>query len=256
MPPCGGHQVSAVHLTASFFVSSRAPVWGASGSEWYNFKFDCVSSRAPVWGASRFLPDCMISTWFQVVPPCGGHPQRLQELEAAGLVSSRAPVWGASKKPFLSRPIGVSFKSCPRVGGISASISKSSLLHGFKSCPRVGGISVYRGPAGHRQVSSRAPVWGASDLHLHLLILVGSFKSCPRVGGILVAVDDVKVVHSFKSCPRVGGIQGKPVICMTMIVSSRAPVWGASYFNRNYVAPRTVSSRAPVWGASLPARWR
>ena len=99
-------------------------------------------------------------------------------------------------------------------------------------------------------VSSRAPVWGASDLHLHLLILVGSFKSCPRVGGILVAVDDVKVVHSFKSCPRVGGIQGKPVICMTMIVSSRAPVWGASYFNRNYVAPRTVSSRAPVWGAS------
>ena len=55
---------------------------------------------------------------------------------------------------------------------------------------------------------------------------------------------------SFKSCPRVGGIQGKPVICMTMIVSSRAPVWGASYFNRNYVAPRTVSSRAPVWGAS------
>ena len=82
------------------------------------------------------------------------------------------------------------------------------------------------------------------------------FKSCPRVGGILVAVDDVKVVHSFKSCPRVGGIQGKPVICMTMIVSSRAPVWGASYFNRNYVAPRTVSSRAPVWGASLPARWR
>ena len=50
--------------------------------------------------------------------------------------------------------------------------------------------------------------------------------------------------------------QGKPVICMTMIVSSRAPVWGASYFNRNYVAPRTVSSRAPVWGASLPARWR
>ena len=99
-------------------------------------------------------------------------------------------------------------------------------------------------------------MWGASDLHLHLLILVGSFKSCPRVGGILVAVDDVKVVHSFKSCPRVGGIQGKPVICMTMIVSSRAPVWGASYFNRNYVAPRTVSSRAPVWGASLPARWR
>ena len=87
-------------------------------------------------------------------------------------------------------------------------------------------------------------------------ILGVGFKSCPRVGGILVAVDDVKVVHSFKSCPRVGGIQGKPVICMTMIVSSRAPVWGASYFNRNYVAPRTVSSRAPVWGASLPARWR
>ena len=192
---------------------------------------------------------------FQVVPPCGGHQNAAQRVHSrtrfkscprvGGIsvyrgpaghrqVSSRAPVWGASR---LLRSRRLSTRS-------------------FKSCPRVGGISVYRGPAGHRQVSSRAPVWGASDLHLHLLILVGSFKSCPRVGGILVAVDDVKVVHSFKSCPRVGGIQGKPVICMTMIVSSRAPVWGASYFNRNYVAPRTVSSRAPVWGASLPARWR
>ena len=186
VPPCGGHQVSAVHLTASFFVSSRAPVWGASGSEWYNFKFDCVSSRAPVWGASRFLPDCMISTWFQVVPPCGGHPQRLQELEAAGLVSSRAPVWGASKKPFLSRPIGVSFKSCPRVGGIPYFFAKVSIPWRFKSCPRVGGIGE---AAGLRRGSCR-------------------FKSCPRVGGILSKRLVWHLAQEFQVVPPCGGHPG------------------------------------------------
>ena len=229
-----GASIVAAELIGRFDVSSRAPVWGASDEDLTLVEVAGVSSRAPVWGASERRTARPQPHPFQVVPPCGGH-QISRVLESLPeKVSSRAPVWGASR---LLRSRRLSTRS-------------------FKSCPRVGGISVYRGPAGHRQVSSRAPVWGASDLHLHLLILVGSFKSCPRVGGILVAVDDVKVVHSFKSCPRVGGIQGKPVICMTMIVSSRAPVWGASYFNRNYVAPRTVSSRAPVWGASLADRWR
>ena len=36
-----------------------------------------------------------------------------------------------------------------------------------------------------------------------------------------------------------------------MAVSSRAPVWGAS-FQRAYTArQKSVSSRAPVWGASV-----
>ena len=183
VPPCGGHQVSAVHLTASFFVSSRAPVWGASGSEWYNFKFDCVSSRAPVWGASRFLPDCMISTWFQVVPPCGGHPQRLQELEAAGLVSSRAPVWGASRTSSRRyRSPGVSSRA--PVWGASGKLQASAV-----------------GPA----VSSRAPVWGASCQSGLSGIWPRSFKSCPRVGGILARMAPFRASDKFQVVPPCGG---------------------------------------------------
>ena len=206
VPPCGGHQVSAVHLTASFFVSSRAPVWGASGSEWYNFKFDCVSSRAPVWGASRFLPDCMISTWFQVVPPCGGHPQRLQELEAAGLVSSRAPVWGAS---FPSSPFRLpkSVSSRAPVWGASRHTRDFCLFGAVSSRAPVWGASqpVSQNPR-CSMVSSRAPVWGASDERDRWALSAGVSSRAPVWGASTVPV----LVH------------------LGEYVSSRAPVWGAS----------------------------
>ena len=55
-------------------VSSRAPVWGASGSRRWKHERSDVSSRAPVWGASS----------------------RYCEEAHMAKVSSRAPVWGAS----------------------------------------------------------------------------------------------------------------------------------------------------------------
>ena len=144
-------------------VSSRAPVWGASGGERGRKSREEVSSRAPVWGASY-------------APKLGA---------ADEIVSSRAPVWGASH--FLAgnvqRPY--SFKSCPRVGGIPAllwvplaeypfqvvppcgghpyrSEGPGAQSTGFKSCPRVGGINIL-------DPNTKA---------------TASFKSCPRVGGI------------------------------------------------------------------------
>ena len=80
-------------------------------------------------------------------------------------------------------------------------------LLGFKSCPRVGGISRHRPKLGNQ----------------------GSFKSCPRVGGIVCHIDEAIIVKSFKSCPRVGGIRSCFNSDFSTSVSSRAPVWGASF---------------------------
>ena len=57
----------------------------------------------------------------------------------------------------------------------------------------------------------------------------GSFKSCPRVGGIVCHIDEAIIVKSFKSCPRVGGIRSCFNSDFSTSVSSRAPVWGASF---------------------------
>ena len=94
----------------------------------------------------------------------------------------------------------------------------------------MGGILSTVGPAeGGQDVSSRAPVWGASGPDFGQRHRTRSFKSCPRVGGIPVNLWFRYPVHlfqvvppcgghpawietetdpsdSFKSCPRVGGI--------------------------------------------------
>ena len=123
---------------------------------------------------------------FQVVPPCGGHLGNFAKVLLAEQVSSRAPVWGASSG------------SSPRLGGAL------------------------------------------------------SFKSCPRVGGIATTIGTLRPHERFKSCPRVGGIETGSIITRLWMVSSRAPVWGASYELSVQFPPSPVSSRAPVWGASIP----
>ena len=147
------------------FVSSRAPVWGASYTDkeapvhigcfkscprvggisspvsgftslscfkscprvggivysgaFYQYRF--VSSRAPVWGASaRTSPIASAIELFQVVPPCGGHPVCFGSVFLHYSVSSRAPVWGASP-PGLSLGISCGFQVVPPCGGHPAS---------------------------------------------------------------------------------------------------------------------------------------
>ena len=102
-----------------------------------------------------------------------------------------------------------------------------------------------------RSVSSRAPVWGASDLQYRLKTPTLQFQVVPPCGG-----------HLFAVCS--GPLR--------IAVSSRAPVWGASSRDaavestepfqvvppcgghRSILQKRDiaikVSSRAPVWGAS------
>ena len=211
-----------------------------------------VSSRAPVWGASSRHPKFnIISKRFQVVPPCGGHPVKsIIAVTSCGFkscprvggipggggphgpwpVSSRAPVWGASsydqrqmRKVFVSSrapvwgasrtlqflPYDITcFKSCPRVGGIAYSCDIQPCSGGFKSCPRVGGILQLR-----QRLSKKSQ----------------SFKSCPRVGGIGFRTRADYCFSAFQVVPPCGGhpagaVHRRP----TKIVSSRAPVWGAS----------------------------
>ena len=123
------------------YVSSRAPVWGASikiGSPTGNKRK--VSSRAPVWGASSSGNGQLLRIYmFQVVPPCGGHPTLVIGKFQSSAVSSRAPVWGAST---INNQIIAArkFQVVPPCGGHP--LRKKIYLHaiGFKSCPRVGGI--------------------------------------------------------------------------------------------------------------------
>ena len=61
---------------------------------------------------------------------------------------------------------------------------KQDVLVCFKSCPRVGGIRTVSRIVVSVRVSSRAPVWGASDNRKGAQLRKYSFKSCPRVGGI------------------------------------------------------------------------
>ena len=77
VPPCGGHQREPGGVGAHDFVSSRAPVWGASMVGRHGHRNRRVSSRAPVWGASCCCCKDFRAARFQVVPPCGGHPTRL-----------------------------------------------------------------------------------------------------------------------------------------------------------------------------------
>ena len=118
VPPCGGHlryqytfSIQSMRFKScprvggilcitedapNIFVSSRAPVWGASSQHVVCSAEGTVSSRAPVWGASSKCRIWHRAYRFQVVPPCGGHPL-LDKMSLGWFnVSSRAPVWGAS----------------------------------------------------------------------------------------------------------------------------------------------------------------
>ena len=183
-PRVGGIPLHSLHHQASFQVSSRAPVWGAS--------------------LFRQILVCQHKS-FKSCPRVGGILRQLFKISHRQ-VSSRAPVWGASGDGVQYRRDHRSFKSCPRVGGIAFRPAPLRMPFGFKSCPRVGGIPNLKGAVQtmesfkscprvggillygffklQSQVSSRAPVWGASRIHSQRAGSKISFKSCPRVGGI------------------------------------------------------------------------
>ena len=124
------------------------------------------------------------------------------------------------------------FKSCPRVGGILHLPQPFPVGKRFKSCPRVGGI------------------------FFHLLVKEGlcGFKSCPRVGGIAYRSGAGRGRGSFKSCPRVGGIEQLLTPRGLELVSSRAPVWGASSVSYKPLPARMFQVVPPCGGHRIAMR--
>ena len=88
----------------------------------------------------------------------------------------------------------------------------------------------------------------------YLLRAQGSFKSCPRVGGIRQRGRRRQPgACGFKSCPRVGGIDAQAGRDRGAVVSSRAPVWGAS---RSQATEKLVTESfksCPRVGGIIPA---
>ena len=164
-----------------------------------------VSSRAPVWGAS-----------------CD---PRLACI--ASQVSSRAPVWGASAI-CGRRARSSEFQVVPPCGGHHHASLQRATAAGFKSCPRVGGIRASDCIWLPYKVSSRAPVWGASR-PVSRRLDDGQFQVVPPCGGHHKYYMAISPLACFKSCPRVGGIRLLPLCGNLSGVSSRAPVWGASF---------------------------
>ena len=109
---------------------------------------------------------------------------------------------------------------------------RSSSKSSFKSCPRVGGIEVdgVAGPA--VEVSSRAPVWGASTVHGQLHPRE-KFQVVPPCGGHLPPLSLYRV---------------------SVNVSSRAPVWGASPPRAGHLWPARSFKSCPRVGGILEGR--
>ena len=162
VPPCGGHLPPAEPPPYQCRFQVVPPCGGHPGQHGLATDNVLVSSRAPGWGASQCVGRC--SAFFSV--------------------SSRAPVWGASTASKVRVFVAVSFKSCPRVGGISTNLTEFRLHRCFKSCPRVGGI-----PCGSS------------------FSFIVMFQVVPPCGGHLAQWPRRFGLRCFKSCPRVGGIK-------------------------------------------------
>ena len=144
------------------------------------------------------------------------------------------------------------FKSCPRVGGIPKPAGGRILIARFQVVPPCGGhphnFAIFRHII---LVSSRAPVWGASTEDTNHALRQSRFKSCPRVGGIYGGEKGPGFGYCFKSCPRVGGILPLSQLPQAPKEFQVVPPCGGHLKTPLSLAEvQIVSSRAPVWGAS------
>ena len=207
VPPCGGHPSAprAAGTTRTFQV---VPPCGGHRSSLCWRAAQSPFQVVPPCGGHRKRNGIKKLVWsFQVVPPCGGHPDVVERVVEGYKVSSRAPVWGASGVMTGSRLEMMLFQVVPPCGGHHAGKGAGSRQRqGFKSCPRVGGIGCVRDPVG----------------------VEAGFKSCPRVGGILSRLTTGGSRASFQVVPPCGGHLRAGHAIPAIIVSSRAPVWGAS----------------------------
>ena len=165
------------------------------------------------------------------------------------------------------------FQVVPPCGGHQAGFSQGRRVLTVSSRAPVWGASCFQyKEETYQRVSSRAPVWGAS-LTLGWISIIWGFQVVPPCGGHHKGLALAFISSEFQVVPPCGGHPAAYIIVGTRtLVSSRAPVWGASFFapSRGHpykfqvvppcgghpadvgfvFAGSSVSSRAPVWGAS------
>ena len=252
VPPCGGHltrYLIVFQLVETFQVVP--PCGGHHHAHRPRSNNNFVSSRAPVWGASKEDHTCKELFKFQVVPPCGGHPSGF--FPEGELVQFQVvPPCGGHHTSKRSSQRGNSFKSCPRVGGIRAG-GKRKKHNIVSSRAPVWGASRYTPCANyHGHVSSRAPVWGASSLKTRKLGCNSMFQVVPPCGGHLDHIVNIMLFPLFQVVPPCGGHPFRVSSGFWDLWFQVVPPCGGhqrSIHNRS--GNCGVSSRAPVWGASV-----
>ena len=251
VPPCGGHRRVVNEAVALPSFKSCPRVGGISLPSLARILNSLFQVVPPCGGHLIPRSSKGWSFGFQVVPPCGGHPAGAGHRAGRRAVSSRAPVWGASgsrSNAFCHSP---SFKSCPRVGGIRSTWTRTPTHSRFQVVPPCGGhpypaitgtaavtFQVVPPCGGHQGnthpkaralgVSSRAPVWGASREEDDF-DEVEEFQVVPPCGGHPRRGVPPGGRHGFQVVPPCGGHRNRPSVPpSSQRVSSRAPVWGAS----------------------------
>ena len=178
-------------------------VGGIADSAAYYDRSIEVSSRAPVWGASLALrlPGCREA--FQVVPPCGGHPEQSQ-----------------------SRNAGSGFKSCPRVGGITYELQKQK-QELFQVVPPCGGHRAVGAVSGQSVLFQVVPPCGGHRRGHWRQMPEQRFQVVPPCGGHHIGfLPWTRPEICFKSCPRVGGITPGMHYCQYVPVFQVVPPCG------------------------------
>ncbi len=122
---------------------------------------------------------------FQVIPPRGGYPARLNQ-----------------------QPLICGFKSYPRVGGIYFIHFRLLIRFRFKSYPRVGGISGLYAYGDTLRVSSHTPAWGVSFWEERGMSM-DMFQVIPPRGGYQFYLNSFFITSVFQVIPPRGGYRGK-----------------------------------------------
>ena len=161
MPPRGGHPwpAQALPLQACF---KSCPREGGIPCPWKIPARGRVSSHAPARGASRAVDGSV----------------RIE------LVSSHAPARGASSTAGLNLCPQISFKSCPREGGIHCDQCHNHRCLVSSHAPARGASSSIWGDDAGRLEFQVMPPRGGHRRKCACCASAASFKSCPREGGI------------------------------------------------------------------------
>ena len=293
--PHGERRAGQCDNGAKLIVSIRAPAWGATCLFQAGFWVRTVSIRAPAWGATTLYREFDKTVAVSIRAPAWGATPRDVRNPGKTAVSIRAPAWGATQIVIAAhRRIRFQF-ALPhgeRLTGLTMpppyKVFQFALPHGERLCVRrpgnYGARFQFALPHGERpqkpqrqhrrrQVSIRAPAWGATTIaacikrpwvvsirapawgatHKSSLLhtCFGCFNSRSRMGSDAFAARHLQGITAFQfALPHgerlvpSGSISGRTMFQFALPHGERHPL---------LIVPQDkadVSIRAPAWGAT------